>query len=578
MTDSGAAQEDPSASPAKRLDIAGTFVKQVLVILYPIGTILGLIYAHWYYETFNISFLSHATPLDLLLVALANADKVTFIFGVAIALTIVILAIFRILVLANWGRAVIVAAFVSIAKFSEVLWKAVIVVVLHLYVVIGLLPTSWVALSAVLIVALFKGRTTTASWWKGEAADNHSISARFRMSLYWWMSARSCAVHWQKCVLPKALSDWKSDKSQRFCAARKTRKRLNKLLTDNRVVIFLLFLVVVSAFIAVRSGVIDSKCISKENDGGHCALGRSFDFAKSLDYGMELFWLESEGGSESKDGRESGGDSSGQEGDAQNVDVKNDDGEDGVTRDAKQADALGRAVIVPTANVAALEYLYDDSVAGRKHVRVTIRQDAEGRGFSRCLTDIGATDSAQFLFDFNDDKERFAGREECLSELNADGGCERTASIPFSRGSATLDGKGDQKMDIAQNCTPRSGCKSRSKRCSSFDCLVEVINAKAADGLIPAKLRLIGRADSLPINNGSFRSNDGLAQARAEEVWKRLRSRGWKWLDDVDVLRLIGGPLSPFYCDVCDRSVDVHICWEPAEGAGPTGGAGERGT
>lgn len=539
MTNNGLDHETPAhdatdvsekENRAKQLKEVGALVRQMLVILYPIGTILGLIYAHWYYKAFEISFLNHVTPLDLLLVALANANKITFIFAVTVPLTIMALLVLYFLVVARWGLTVFVAALIVVAKLVKVLWAVLAVGMRHVLVAVALVSNLAVAFFTLPVVAFSKGRTVALDWWRERATDrNGSISKRLRNSMHWWRLTRSRAKGARRSLRGK-FSDFVKEARCLFSRAKSIRTRGIVFLGENRVGVFLLVLVVTSVFVAYKSGKVDSKCVLE--DKSFCNLG----FGDLLDYGERL--------------------------------ISDDDGEGDLV-------SSGKAIVVPTVNVAALEFLDGDSDGGRKHVRVTIRQGEGNHSFPRCLTDIGATDSAQFLFDFdNDNKERFAGRDECWSELSADGGCGRTASIPFSRGSATLDGKSDQRMDVAQSCTPRSGCTGRSERCSSFDCLVEIINAKAADGLIPAKLRLIGRADSLPINNGSFRSNDGLAQARAEEVWKRLRSRGWKWLDDVDVLRLIGGPLSPFYCDVCDRSVDVHICWEPAEEAGRTGGGG----
>ena len=582
------AARDPDGS-TKKLSDAGTLVKHVLVILYPIGTILGLIYAHWYYKEFNISFLNHATPLDLLLVALANADKITLVFAFAIPLTIVLHLVLWILVVANWGLAAILAVFFAVATFWKILRSGVVVGITHIFVVVLALPISLAIMLKLLTIVLFDNRATVVNWLREvPKKDDRSPSARLHRSSQWWLRIRSRAICRRTCVLPKIYRDWKCANSSRFNIAKENRKSRTESLRKNLIAVFLLILTMTSAFIAIRSGVVDSKCISEENGNdraAHCNFERGFigQYKGLVSYGEELLiWVGNQplstpttGGGTQGDGGADRGDGVPQAFGVQlGASTRNDGGAGrGDSGDDGDKVILGRPIVVPTANVAALEYLDNDPDSTRRHVRVTIRQSAGHHGLSRCLTDIGATDSAQFLFDFDNDREYFAKREECLSRQGASGGCERAASIKFPRRSATLDGTRDQKRDHIQECKPRRGCTDGSGRCSRVDCLVELINAKADDDLIPAKLRLIGRADVVPINNGSSRSNAGLAQARAEEVWRLLRLKGWEWLDGVDVLRLIGGPLSPGNCDTCDRSVDVHICWKPV-GAENAGGGG----
>ena len=81
----------------------------------------------------------------------------------------------------------------------------------------------------------------------------------------------------------------------------------------------------------------------------------------------------------------------------------------------------------------------------------------------------------------------------------------------------------------------------------------------------PSEIRLIGRADSQPINNDEFRSNSGLAQARANWVWTQLSDQNkLSWPDDLQIVRAFAGPFVPGkFHDACDRSVEVHICWQP---------------
>lgn len=550
MTDNLLDQETPAhatnvskkASRAKQLEGVGILVKQMLVILYPIGTILGLIYAHWYYKAFDISFLNHVTPLDLLLVALANANKITFIFAVTVPLTITVLFALYILVVARWGLAVLMAALIVVAKVIKILWEVLVVAMCYFLILVALMLSFTVALFTLPAVAFREDRTVALKWWKERATDRDGpVSTGLRNSMHWWRSARSHAkVSWSNLL--SNFSNFVKDASNLFSKAESIKDSGNLFLRENRIGVFLFVLVVTSIFIAYKSGRIDSECVLE--DRNFCTFGKGsgdFEgyFGDLLTYGGRLI--------------------PGVVGKQENI------------KDASVRSGI--AIVVPTANVAALEFLDSNSKSGRKHVRVTIRQDAGNHSFTRCLTDVGATDSAQFLFDFDQDKELFAKKEECLAWPGAvSGGCEWTSRIgPFPLGSASLDGHSDHEEDLA-GCKRGSSCvKGASERCFGLDaveCLVENINAKIDQGLIPAKLRLIGRADSLPISNPSFRSNDGLAQARAETVWELLRSMGWDWLDEVDALRLIGGPLSAGECDVCDRSVDVHICWKPAGSSG----------
>ena len=85
--------------------------------------------------------------------------------------------------------------------------------------------------------------------------------------------------------------------------------------------------------------------------------------------------------------------------------------------DDSQGQPKAKVLIIPTLNVASLEFLpncgqpkINGSDAGatpsaRQYVRATIRQDVKGinpTNFPSCLVHVGATDSAQFLLDFSD--------------------------------------------------------------------------------------------------------------------------------------------------------------------------------
>ena len=100
------------------------------------------------------------------------------------------------------------------------------------------------------------------------------------------------------------------------------------------------------------------------------------------------------------------------------------------------------------------------------------------------------------------------------------------------------------------------------------------------------QLMLIGRADTKPLGGQmlqAYGSNNGLAQARAKWVWEELKDREVK-IDPQRVILLSAGPLHVGEISggavsdpdekkrAEDRSVEIHACWapKPAESAEST--------
>lgn len=526
----GAASVDKTTR-SNRIESVGAFVTQLLAILYPVGTVLGLVYAHWYYNAFEINFLGHATPLDLLLIALANANKVVIILMVSTFLTVTFVLAFLVALLIAWSTTALLITAAILIRFGKVV--VVAVVTIFRYVVAALALVVSVVLYALLLpIIALRDRASAARLWSESTDGGEADSSVARWLVHWWRRAlRSAKISLEE--LFQSSTEYRKDALELY-------KGTGSVIVNGAHFVrgwwgrfSLVVLVTISLFVAIRSGQVDSECVLWDKE--YCTTRSDHEgyFENLSRYGEKLFAV-----------------------------FKKKEEEESKL-------AKGRAFVVPTANVATLSYFPSGLNSGRRHVRVTIRQSA-GVGeekLPKCLTDVGSTESVQFLFDFDNDRAQFAKKEECSPKPGAGGGgCEWTSRIgPFPLGSASLDVESDQEEELA-DCRRRSSCVG--KQCSglpALGCLVDDINAKADQGLIPAKVRLIGRADSVPISNSSFRSNDGLAQARAEAVWELLRSMGWDWLGEVDVLRLIGGPLSAGDCDVCDRSVDVHICWKPVD-------------
>ena len=77
---------------------------------------------------------------------------------------------------------------------------------------------------------------------------------------------------------------------------------------------------------------------------------------------------------------------------------------------------------------------------------------------------------------------------------------------------------------------------------------------------------LVGRTDTIPIDNENYRSNLGLGQARADWVAGELR----EGLMGSIVLSIPGGPTSNNERNACDRVVEVQMCSSEEVRAAPT--------
>ena len=202
----------------------------------------------------------------------------------------------------------------------------------------------------------------------------------------------------------------------------------------------------------------------------------------------------------------------------------------------------------------------------RKYVRVAIQKDGMAN-LPNCLVHIGATADAQFLVAFGDEDSKCPDGEP---DDTVDRDCKLVAKVgPFPIGEARLC-KEDSKDDTCRECVGNHmehGGNCDFSDLVGIDGLVSRIkDRKVRTGEVMARILLIGRADSQPIDNECFRSNSGLAQARAEWVWSWLRLRLGEQANSINAVRTTAGPLwhgDP--ADMRDRSVEVHICWKSAQ-------------
>ena len=540
---------------------AGTFEKVVATVsrtaflAYLVGTGLGLIYAYSFYKTFDIEFLSFASPLDLLFVSLANANKVVLILLLALALPVLALLVIAMLIaVAVWFSAVIVFLWLT-----GVLLRAAICFVWFLWFTLAIvLSVSTILLIFFPVVTVFLCMAAMASIRRALAAFQHDGTRQhlstvsfgpYRTFLEKPMSIAKTA--WSSTVA--AASNVKKRFKEFRCKVMTWFKRVQKLFLEFRSAplrtwkpilkpILIVVLVALPVTVAWRSGVVDAECVVGNDPVCESYFGGSKGSRSNIgEYVKRLLPLQS--------------------------------------RSNSSASSAARVFIVPTANVAAIEFLpglrdlartndrhrVGTKESARKQVSLTIRQDAQTVGSTnlpKCLTYVGATETAQFLVDFEDDDSELAQREECHFDKRPDSGnrCDLAARIgPFASGQATMSGI--TETDEGKPCD--------RARLTDVSGLIEEINSRGEKGQLVERMLLIGRADSWPIDNSSFRSNSGLAQARAEWVWRRLLSAGWKRAEDIHVVRLTAGPIAhgdpP---DACDRSVEVHICWEQAEPVG----------
>ena len=515
-----------------KMERAAAMVRWIAVISYPAATGLGLFYAHSFYSAFDIEFLNFVSPLDFLFISLAKADKllpIVFFLPISSAL-VAIMTIVAIIAVAITFRILLTLIGILMRAaicFASFLWSILVTALIISTVLLILSP----------VVTIFAGHAAMARIRRAVAALRHNgvppSGTDVLFHSYW-------DLLWSPMDIVK--SSWSSTTR---AASEVGIKRGFKEVTDKIVDIVkdackflcslfshkwtlratMVFFVIAFTVVACRSGVVDAECMI-ENDQEDCGNltttgGISGVIEYSRAYGKGL-----------------------------------------LSKVSSSASSTSKVFIVPTANVAAIEFLPRQiEGSARKQVSLTIRQDASTdrlTNLPKCLTYVGATETAQFLVDFTDDDAELAQREECRSDqpLDSGDGCDLVAQIgPFASGQATMSGmtEPDEKPCDRTVLTDVSG-------------LIQEINAQREGGQVVERMFLIGRADSRLIYNSRFRSNSGLAQARAEWVWHQLLSASRQWAEAIHVVRLTAGPVSHGdLADACDRSVEVHICWEQAE-------------
>lgn len=561
--------EKSNASIMKRMK---AFTKSLLTIAYPALTLLGFIYAYWYYKHFGISFLNHATPFDLLLVAFANANKIGIILSLAFCLALVVVLIFLVVLLCVWAIVLTIAILIVILSFVDVLRATVVVLRRSILAVGAAIVSPFVALARWSVIARSKGTKAAASWWRENADNSDTVMRHLRSLWYLWGRAWQ-SVKDAKTKLSNASTNFRKTTNSVFKQAMSVLKHGWVFLWNKKAIVFLVSLSAAAVLISVRAGQLDSECVSQKDDSCTFGLGVQEYFRDLYRYGKRSVSL---------------------------IDIR-----------AKRELPSGNVVIVSTSNIAALEYLpKQQEAAGRKHVRVTIRQNAVtgSEDFPICLTDLGATESAQFLFDFDDDGQRFADDERCQATSVMRNGANAPVVVVVSKDVepgmpppappplypptvVVVDGTADPanvtvnwlpscEMTLAawvgpfavgENHLAEKDAEGRKKR----DCFPEVPSFQVEDGLGKLKewlqrkesneskevrrLILVGRADREPIDNEQYPSNFALAQSRADWVRRTLLEARAK---KPHVLSIPGGPATPEVVDRCDRVVEVHMCLE----------------
>lgn len=490
------------------------FTTRLLAIAYPTLTLLGLLYAHWYYDHFDIAFLGHATPLDLLLVAFANADKIAIILGLAIYVSLVAVMALLFVLLCAWSVALVASMLVALLKFGEVLHAALAVVARYVLAALAAIVSPPMALGRLAAIAVTKGRQDAATWWRADSENGGIANVHLRRLMYLWRSASQSAQESRRRLASKS-SKFKQAAAALFGKAMGLLGGGLKGIWSHKATIMLASFGLASVFVAVRTGQLDAECVS----GGYCTFGPGVLKYNVLDYVNPPKILP-------KDGQ-----------------------------------PMGEAVIVPTSNLAALEYLpkHEDTPA-RRHVRVTIRQDAGGMSFPMCLTELGSTESAHFSFNFLGDRWRFESDKRCQAASMQ--GCDMDLAArvgPFAVGQRDV---GEKERDAERWCSVAkpSGVPVFPVEPSLGGDLRAWLEAeRMSRSREVRRLIFVGRTDRVPIGNERFPSNFVLAQSRADWVREALLEGMGK---APHVLSLPGGPAADDI-DACDRVVEIHMCWGP---------------
>lgn len=666
-------------------------------IAYLVATTLGFLYAHSYYGVFGIEFLNFADPLDLIFLFFNSLHDMLALLGlelvliptIAVAIALILLAAILV-ALAVLALVRLLNALIKTGVLQHVLHCLVLPMILFAIAVITPVSVAFLfAQSAILFScatiaawlsriylvlrscksikrhALQEAYATAKERYPSVSSERYLERCKYPLNLlkHFWLLLPDAAFRLQKAW--KSFLEWRKETYQKLrqSVPSELGKYLVKLKKLMKVILAVSAVLVaaIAIFVAIRSGHTDAKCIIQYEQGCDVRLHPidyiwkvgfydnedkpgwlKYPFKKVLQKldsdgnedklrwlkylsGKALQMLDGCGGKGVEEGCKvrSGGTGSGESGNGFNQ--------------------LRRTFVVPTANVASMEFLpnchcldgtdkADGQIATqtssdgeskdggtdhsgkqkeqdcnclRKYVRATVRQDAGMEGptnLPACLVYIGATETAQFLVEIMDDKASALCRQ--LEPRND------KQSKDSSPGPGDCSPRADcEECSPAANCAPckgdsyfwgnieRGACKSeftalvgpfttgsrdqfeqtngtegsqsslecgadRSKQLPiTFDKLVERIKVRLKQRGNPSEILLIGRTDSQPINNDEFRSNSGLAQARANWVWERLKSE-YQWPDDLYVVRTSAGPFVPgkFYAS-CDRSVEVHIRW-----------------
>lgn len=271
--------------------------------------------------------------------------------------------------------------------------------------------------------------------------------------------------------------------------------------------------------------------------------------------------------------------------------VNGDDADDG---------ELGKTVYaIPTGNLASMAFVsscdtnakadvggprVEGGSGDRKYARPYFRHDAGGEGrpnTPKCLKYLGSTALMHFLMDAEDMSENVratttrsspidrGGREDPAGMRPGEGTtCELVTWVgPFPLGEAII-GEGDDVNNAdGAECGSVLG-EDRLGKSVHVSGSVGALRRRVEErlqGVVAERVILVGRADSRRVYNDDFRSNFGLAQARANWALGQLRTGQSvvRLLEEgTHILSIVGGPAHPGVdASICDRGVEIHMCW-----------------
>ena len=535
--------------------------------LFFVAAAIGLFFADSYYGSFGIDYLNFASPLDLLFTWLANINQLFFILVLLIATAFLF----------------IIASVVILAVLLVTL-AAICLLIASLLVMIFLGRTGFERLRLRALALLQAARKTAdnstiyriryrVALEALEEEEQEEIAGRFRKSRKQVKTLVANSAKWPIAAIKwlwssaKLAGKWSQGE---FTVDGRLRPWKDLRFLRNQAVIILAGTLLLSALFVLARTVGEYEASLILDDVRTAAVTTEED--NSIVEGDT-----SDNGQNPP--KEAGQDSSNSEEDRGTR-------RDGTGRLAYAIGLVGHALeandrskkvfpfIIPTSNLAALAPCkgLDPSkkFKQRKYVRATIRQESGSGGpveLPGCLIYVGATETAQFLVRAEDVIEEARGTPEAglaegdkpETELGQEQKCELVTTIGiFPSGGASMEAEG--------------GAACEEEDCSGTDLsdirgFAEIMQSHREAGRIPAKILLIGGTDSEPIDNCCFRSNVGLAQARANWVW--VQSRDSEWAEGVHWMRLPGGPQWPgIRANQRDRSVAVHVCWRRARHTG----------